>query len=686
VTLKDDLKRLSPREAEERIKRLREQIEYHNYRYYVLDDPEIPDSVYDQLLRELTLMEELFPQFFDPNSPTQRVGAEPADEFAKVEHAVPMLSLQNAFDENELRAYDERIRRMLDRTEPLDYMCEPKLDGLGVELVYENGAFVSGSTRGDGYVGEDITQNLKTIKSIPLRLHGGYPPTLEVRGEVFLSKAAFEELNREREREGLPAFANPRNAAAGSLRQLDPRETAKRPLDMICYAIGRNTLGVKTQAELLERLKQLRFKTNPLNKLCRGIEEAIEFYRELVEKRHELPFDIDGVVVKVNDFAFQEALGQVSRSPRWAIAAKFAAEQATTVVKDIVVSVGRTGVLTPTAVLEPVRIAGATIQRATLHNQDEIDRLDVRIGDHVIVERAGDVIPGIIGVLKEMRTGNEERFSIPERYPVCPECGSKVVRFEGEVGYYCIGAACPAKLREAILHYASRNAAYIEGLGEKLVAQIVERGLVKDLADIYYLKGWQWASLERMAKKSAENLMEALERSKKLPLAKFIYALGIRYIGERTAEILAEHLGSLDAFKNATEDELTQIEEIGPKTAQSVYAFFHDENNLKLIDKLLAAGVEPVEPKRTKDKRRLPLFGKTFVFTGALASTPREQAKALVEKLGGSVASSVSKKVDFVVVGAEPGSKLQKARKLGIKTLTEDEFLEMLDKPRGTLI
>ncbi|HDH96148.1 MAG TPA: NAD-dependent DNA ligase LigA, partial [Proteobacteria bacterium] len=609
--LREELKKLSPDEAKERIEKLREQIEYHNYRYYVLNDPEIPDSVYDQLLRELMILEDLFPQFYDPNSPTQRVGAEPAEEFAKVEHAVPMLSLQNAFGEDELKAFDERIRRMLKRTEPLEYMCEPKIDGLGVELVYENGVFTRGSTRGDGYVGEDITQNLRTIRSIPLKLYGDYPPLLEVRGEVFLSKAAFEELNAEREREGLPVFANPRNAAAGSLRQLDPRETAKRPLDMICYAIGRNTLGVSTQAELLKRLAQLRFKTSPLNKLCRGIDEAIEFYRSAIEQRHELPFEIDGVVVKVNDFALQDALGQVSRSPRWAIAAKFPAEQATTIVKDIEVNVGRTGVLTPTAVLEPVRIAGAVIQRATLHNQDEIDRLDVRIGDHVIVERAGDVIPEIVRVLKEMRTGKEERFSIPERYPVCPECGSKVVRFEGEVGYYCIGATCPAKLREAILHYASRNAANVEGLGEKLVAQIVDKGLVKDVADIYYLKKWQWASLERMAEKSAENLMEALERSKKLPLARFIFALGIRYVGERTAEILAEHLGSLDALKSASEEELQQIPEIGPKTARSVYMFFHDENNLKLIDKLLAAGVAPIEPEKPKDKEQLPLYGKT---------------------------------------------------------------------------
>jgi DNA ligase (NAD+) len=671
--------KLSPEEARRRIEELREEIEQHNYNYFVLNQPTISDAEYDKLLRELQKLEEQFPQFKSPTSPTQRVGASPQTEFKTVKHSIPMLSLANAFSDDEVREFDARVKKLAERTE-ITYVAEPKFDGLAVELVYEDGVFVLGSTRGDGETGEDVTQNLKTIKSIPLRLRQPkdlpIPKRLEVRGEVYMEIADFRKLNEEREERGEPLFANPRNAAAGSLRQLDPKITAQRKLHIFCYDVGQ-TIGItfRTQEELLKTLPRYGLRVCPIYRVCKNIDEALEFYREMQERREELPYEIDGVVIKVNDFEIREIVGEVSRNPRWAIAYKFPPKQATTRVKNIVVQVGRTGKLTPVAVLEPVPLGGVTVQHATLHNQDEIEKKDIRIGDWVLIQRAGDVIPEVVQPIVSRRTGTEKKFTMPER---CPVCGDRVVRLPDEVDYRCVNISCPARLKESILHYASKGAADIEGLGERWVEALMNAGLVKEIPDLYKLKERviELVRLERMGPKLAENLLNAIEKSKKISLARFIYGLGIRHVGEHLAELLAQRFRSLDALMNASEEELLQVEEVGSTVAQSIISFFQDGRNREMIRKLREAGVQIIE--EVSPQKAGALAGKTFVFTGTLKTLTRGQAEALVKALGARVSSSVSRKTDYVVAGEEPGSKLQKARELGVPVLSEEEFRRLL--------
>ena len=601
-------------------------------------------------------------------------------EFGTVEHTIPMLSLANAFNEEEVLEFDRRVKRFLGTDQDVEYTAEPKMDGVAVEVVYERGELVVGSTRGDGYRGEDITQNIRTIRTIPLFLmedEEPVPERLAVRGEVYMEIEDFKRLNREREERGEAPFANPRNAAAGSLRQLDPSITARRPLNIFFYGIG-EVVGreFESQWEVLQTLPKWGLRVNPLVELCPDIQRAVQYYRRILDLKDELPYEMDGVVLKVNSFELQRRLGEVSRSPRWAVAFKFPAEEATTRVLDIVVQVGRTGVLTPVALLEPVQVGGVEVKRATLHNMDEIERKDVRVGDTVLVHRAGEVIPEIIKVMKEKRTGKERKFQMPDR---CPVCGSQVVRFPGEVAYRCIGISCPAQLKGRIRHFASRRAMDIDGLGEKLIDQLVEKGLVKDLADIYYLRKEQLVDLERMAEKSAQNLLDAIEKSKDTTLARFLYALGIRHVGEHLAQVLAEHLGSLERFFTVDRDELLQIPEVGPEVAESVVRFFKDEGNRRVIEKMLRAGVRVEEPTEAAEVAR-PLEGKVFVFTGALEGITREDAKRLVEQLGGRTASSVSRRVDYVVVGKDAGSKYDRARELGLTIIDEEEFKRLVGK------
>ena len=669
-----------PKEIRERVQRLRKEIEYHNYRYYVLNDPVISDPEYDALMRELEELERQYPELITPNSPTQRVGAPPLEEFGTVEHTIPMLSLANAFNEEEVLEFDRRVKRFLGTDQDVEYTAEPKMDGVAVEVVYERGELVVGSTRGDGYRGEGITQNIRTIRTIPLFLmedEEPVPERLAVRGEVYMEIEDFKRLNREREERGEAPFANPRNAAAGSLRQLDPSITARRPLNIFFYGIG-EVVGreFESQWEVLQTLPKWGLRVNPLVELCPDIQRAVQYYRRILDLKDELPYEMDGVVLKVNSFELQRRLGEVSRSPRWAVAFKFPAEEATTRVLDIVVQVGRTGVLTPVALLEPVQVGGVEVKRATLHNMDEIERKDVRVGDTVLVHRAGEVIPEIIKVMKEKRTGKERKFQMPDR---CPVCGSQVVRFPGEVAYRCIGISCPAQLKGRIRHFASRRAMDIDGLGEKLIDQLVEKGLVKDLADIYYLRKEQLVDLERMAEKSAQNLLDAIEKSKDTTLARFLYALGIRHVGEHLAQVLAEHVGSLERFFTVDRDELLQIPEVGPEVAESVVRFFKDEGNRRVIEKMLRAGVRVEEPTEAAEVAR-PLEGKVFVFTGALEGITREDAKRLVEQLGGRTASSVSRRVDYVVVGKDAGSKYDRARELGLTIIDEEEFKRLVGK------
>ncbi|RLB06743.1 MAG: DNA ligase (NAD(+)) LigA, partial [Deltaproteobacteria bacterium] len=586
------------------IEELREKIRYHNYRYYVLNEPEISDAEYDRLFRRLVELEQKYPELITPDSPTQRVGAEPQKGFRQVRHRQPMLSLDDCFSEEELREFDARTKRFLGDVDQIEYTAEPKIDGLAVELVYEKGKLTLASTRGDGYVGEDVTANIKTIMSVPLVLRqkkGGLPvpDLLEVRGEVYMEKEAFKKLNKEREKKGLPLFANPRNAAAGSVRQLDPRITAKRPLDMFCYGVGEvSDLGpIKTHYELMRQLQQWGFRVNiPYLKVCKSIEEVIEYCNYLEEIRDTFPYEIDGAVIKVNDLELQKRLGSKTRSPRWAIAYKFAPVQETTKILDIEVQVGRTGVLTPVAILEPVEIGGVVVKRATLHNQEEIEKKDIRIGDTVVVQRAGDVIPEVVMPVKSKRTGKEKKFKMPDH---CPVCGTKVVKKEGEVAIRCPNKNCPAQIRAALKHFVSKGAMDIEGIGERLIDQLVEKGLVKEEPDIYYLTLKDLIKLPGIQYTAARNILNAIEKSKKTTLARFIYALGIRYVGEHTAQLLAEHFKSLERLKNASLQELLSIKGIGEKTAKSIKAFFEDERNLKNIERLLNAGItfEEVKPK-----------------------------------------------------------------------------------------
>jgi DNA ligase (NAD+) len=657
-----------------KVEKLREEIEYHNYRYYVLDQPEIPDAQYDRLMRELEKIEEEYPELRSPNSPTQRVGAPPLEEFKIVRHSIPMLSLANAFDESEARDFDKRVKKFLGSSSDTSYVAEPKLDGLAVELVYERGQFVVGSTRGDGVNGENITQNLRTIKTIPLRLirkEIPVPERLEVRGEVIMQLDKFKSLNRKREEMGEPHFANPRNAAAGSVRQLDSKITAERPLEIYCYGLGEiRGRTFKTHWEILQTFPKWGLRTNPHIQKCQNIDEVLEYYHEMNEKREKLPYEIDGIVIKVDHLDLQTRLGEISRSPRWALAFKFQPKQETTKILDIRVQVGRTGALTPVAVMEPVKVGGVEVSRATLHNQDEVDKKDVRIGDTVIIQRAGDVIPEVVQVITSKRTGSEKKFRMPSK---CPVCGAEVVREEAI--YRCIGLDCSAQLKGRIKHFASKRAMDIEGLGVKLIDQLVEKGLVKDVADIYYIKKEDLIALERMADKSAQNIIDAIEKSKEKPLSKFLYSLGVRHVGEHISELLVRHFLRLEDFFRPSEEDLMKVEEVGPEVAASVVQFFRDKKNRESIDRLKKAGVKVIEPKA---KERGKLAGKVFVFTGALQAFGRDEARNLVETLGGMTASSVSKKVDFVVVGEDPGSKLDKAKELGINTLTEEEFKKMI--------
>ena len=662
--------------AIKRIKEIRDLINYHNRRYYQLDDPEISDADYDRLMKEIIELEERFPEIDVSDSPSQRVGAAPLDKFGTVSHLTPMLSLANAFSEQDIVDFDQRIKRFLGADEKITFVVEPKLDGTAVNLIYENGALTIGATRGDGEKGEDVTQNLKTIKSIPLTMkkskESPIPERIEIRGEAYIEIDPFKKLNQRRLKEGGQPFANPRNAAAGSLRQLDSRITARRPLEIFCYGIGMvQGRTFKRHWNVLQTLSQWGFRVNPHIKQAKNIHECIAYYHHIDKMREKLPYEIDGVVIKVDDIAIQERLGAVSRSPRWAIACKFAATQETTIVEDIRVQVGRTGVLTPTAIMKPVRVGGVTVSRATLHNMDEIEKKDIRIGDTVIIQRAGDVIPEVVKVIESKRTGKEKKFVMPA---TCPECGSLVVRLQGEAAHRCIGLACPAQIKEHITHFASRAGMDIEGLGDKMVAQLVDKKLILDPADIYFLEKGTLLTLERMAEKSADNLLAAIEGSKTPPLERFIYALGIRHVGEHMARVLARSFTTLDRLTLATEDDLLAIKDIGPEVASSITRFFREQSNKGVIEKFRKAGVKPVEKDRPKDTR---LAGKSFVFTGTLSRLTRNKAREIVESLGASVTDSVTKKTDYVVAGLSPGSKIEKARALGIKIIDEKEFLKL---------
>jgi len=661
----------------DRIQKLRDQIHYHNYRYHVLDDPVISDAEFDRLMQELQKFEDEFPELVTPDSPTQRVGAKPLEKFETVPHRVPMLSLENAFSEAEAGEFEERLKRFLRTSEEFDYVVEPKMDGVAVELVYEGGHLSVGSTRGDGYRGENVTQNLKTIHTIPLMLLSRElpaPDLLEVRGEVYMNLDDFSKLNQERLARGEPPFANPRNAAAGSLRQLDPGITAGRPLTIFCYGIGQvSGRSFESHWEILESLKAWGLRVNPLIERRQGIGQAIQYHHDLENQRHGLSYEIDGVVIKVDNLALQERLGTKARSPRWALAYKFAATQATTKVKDIVVNVGRTGAVTPMAVMEPVEVGGVTVSRATLHNEDEVARKDVRVGDTVLIQRAGDVIPEVVKVILEERPPEAQPFKMPSH---CPVCDTPLVRPEGEAVTRCPNPDCRGALRRGILHFASKGAMDIDGLGEKIIDQLMDQGLVKNLADLYRLTEDDLIPLERFAEKSAGNLVAAIENSKNVDLDRFIYALGIRYVGEATAQLLAQHFQSMEALKEAGEEELLHIEGIGPQVAKGIREYFASKQNQELLNKLL----EKIKIKPPEKPAESPLAGKTFVFTGGLAHLSREEAKAQVTARGGKVSSSVSAKTDYVVVGADPGSKYAKARELDVTILDEGAFEKLLQK------
>ncbi|MEJ2317536.1 MAG: NAD-dependent DNA ligase LigA [Gammaproteobacteria bacterium] len=664
-------------EVERRVEELREQIRLHNYRYYVLDAPLIPDAEYDRLFRELQQLEQQHPEFITEDSPTRRVGDQPSPGFEEVRHAVRMLSLDNVFSDEELADFDRRVRDRLGTDKAVVYTAEPKLDGLAISLRYENGRLVQGATRGDGERGEDVTSNVRTIEAIPLRLLGKqYPALLEVRGEVFMPKAGFEKLNAEARKAGDKTFANPRNAAAGSLRQLDPRLTAKRPLSFYAYGLGETDEAIAdSHAAAMQQLREIGVPVSPELKCLEGIGQCLEYYANILARRDSLPYEIDGVVYKVDSFEEQDRLGFVSRAPRWAVAHKFPAQEELTVVEDIEFQVGRTGAITPVARLKPVTVAGVTVSNATLHNMDEIERKDVRVGDTVIIRRAGDVIPEVVQVVPDKRPGNAKRPELPAH---CPVCGSDVLRVEGEAVARCSGGLyCSAQRREGIKHFASRKAMDIEGLGDKLVEQLDENGLVKTVADIYSLKATDIAALDRMGEKSAQNLIKALEKSKSTTLPRFLYALGIREVGEATARSLANHFLTLEAIEQADEDALQETPDVGPIVASHIASFFRQEHNIEVLQGLIEAGIHWSAIEKPGEAVQL-LDGKTFVLTGAL-SRPRDQIKAQLEALGAKVAGSVSGKTDYVVAGEAAGSKLAKAQDLGIEILHEDQLEEMLN-------
>jgi len=665
-----------PEEIKKEIEKLVKELNYHNYRYYVLDSPVISDEEYDMMLRRLKELEEQW-GYILPDSPTQRVGASPSEKFEKVEHREPMLSLDNAFSIEELREFDARIKRLLGTNESIEYTVEPKYDGLAVELSYKNGLFFKASTRGDGYVGEDITQNIKTIKAIPLRIEGvdKVPDEIDIRGEVYMNIDEFERINKERQERGEPVFANPRNAASGSVRQLDPSITARRKLHMACYGIGYYSgIEIKSQFDFIEWLRKARFPIPAYIKIARGVDEVINAIKELERIRQTYPFETDGAVVKVNDFELQKRLGTKTREPRWAIAYKYPAHQGITRLIDILPSVGRTGVITPVAILEPVRIGGVTVSKSTLHNWDEIKRKNIKIGDYVIVERAGEVIPHIIGVVIDRRTGNETE---PEAPAHCPICEAKIVREPGEVALKCINLNCPAQVEERIKHFASRRAMNIEGLGDKTVSLLHERGLIKNFVDIYKLKQDHLRDLPGFAELSSKKLIEAIERSKRTTLARFIYALGISQVGEYAAKLLAEHFRTIEDLYHVKMEQLIKIPQIGEKTARAIEQFFNNEENLEAIDELKRMGLTVENPDYQEKEKPLPIKGLTFVITGTLPR-PRHEVQEIIEQAGGRVSSSVSRNTDYLVVGEDPGSKLTKAQELGVKTVSFEELLKLI--------
>jgi DNA ligase (NAD+) len=662
----------------DRIQELREQINYHNYLYYVLDSPEISDAEYDRLFDELLELEKKHPELITPDSPTQRVGATPLEEFKTVRHSLPMLSLNKATSEAEFLDFHRRVLELSGLSEKkIKYTVEPKFDGLAVELVYRKGILTIGSTRGDGVVGEDVTQNLKTVNTIPLKLLGKTPPNLlEVRGEVIINKDDFEKLNKQREKTDEPLFANPRNAAAGSVRQLDPKITNSRPLNMFVYGTGRvEGKNLSNHWDTIQYLKELGFKLSHYVELCEKVDQVKGYYDKLLKIRNDLPYEIDGMVIKVNEFRLQEKLGELSRSPRWAVAWKFPAQQENTRIKDIIVSVGRTGALTPVAILEPVRVGGVEVSRATLHNEDEVKKKDVRIGDTVVIQRAGDVIPEVVKVVESKRTGKEKKFVMPDK---CPVCGSKVERPEGEAIHRCTGIACPAQIKENMAHFVSKGAMDMEGLGYKFIEQMIDKKIIQDQADLYFLKKDDMMKMDRMGDKLAQNLLDAIDKSRNPSLTNLIYALGIRNVGYHIAGVLAKNFKSIDNLAKQSKEDLTKVYEIGPILAESIYNFFHNPKNLKILEKLKKGGVKfPTEKVVIKETA---ISGKTFVLTGGLDSFTRDEATKIIEEMGGRVSSSVSKKTDFVLVGKDPGSKYDNALKLGVKTINEEEFKKLIEK------
>ena len=667
------VKSLSYKQTTQKIQKLRKEIKYHEKKYYVDNDPQVSDHEFDLLVKELEKLESQFPRLITPESPTQRVGEQPLEGFVSVEHRTPMLSLDNCYSEDELREFEERIKKIIP-AKKIEYVSELKMDGLGISIIYRDGKYYQAVSRGDGFRGDDVTSNVKTIRSLPLVIDN--PHEIEVRGEIYLPFKSFEKINQEREKKGEPLFANPRNAASGSLRLLDPKEVASRQLDVVLYSIFIEGKEQLSQWENLKTLKDLEFKTNPFYRHCASLNEAISFYEKWCERRDTLDYDVDGVVIKVNSTEQQKLLGSTAKFPRWSISYKFPARQATTKIEKIVIQVGRTGALTPVAILEPVSLSGVTISSSSLHNQDEIKRKDIRVNDTVLIERSGDVIPKVVSVMKERRTGKEVKFRFPS---VCPVCDSTTFKPEGEVISRCTNPSCPARLKGSLLHFASRRAMNIEGLGESLVNQLLERKLVEKIPDLYSLKYEDLVELERMGPKSSKNLLDEIEKTKQRNLTRLIYALGIRYVGERTAQALTAHFKSLDALINASIEELTQIEDVGPKVAESVVFFFDQPENQELISKLKKAGLN-FSMKSEEREGEKSLEGQKFVLTGTLSSFSREEAKEIIEELGGTVTSSVSKNTYYVIAGESPGSKLQKAQELGIPTLDEKGFLKLVKK------
>ena len=666
------MKSLSLDEAAKKIKKLREQIKYFEKKYYVDNDPQISDYEFDLLVKKLEKFESQFPELIIPESPTQRVGEQPLEGFVSVEHRSPMLSLDNCYSVEELRKFEERIKKIIP-SQKIEYVAELKIDGLGISAIYRRGKYSLAVTRGDGFRGDNVTPNVKTIRSFPLEIDDNRE--IEVRGEIYLPFESFKKINKERAEKGEPLFANPRNAAAGSLRLLDPKEVASRRLDVFLYSIFLQGKEQESQWQNLKALKELGFKTNPYSCLCSSLEEVISFWEEWYKQRDSLDYDVDGVVIKANSTQQRNFLGSTAKFPRWAISFKFPARQATTKIKNIIIQVGRTGALTPVAILEPVKLSGITITRSTLHNEDEIKKKDIRVGDYVLIERSGDVIPKVVSVIKGRRTGKEAKFTFPSK---CHVCHSSTFKPEGEAISRCSNLSCPARLRESLFHFASRRAMNIEGLGKALLDQLLEKRLVKKIPDLYSLKFEDLAGLERMGSKSSQNLLDEIENSKQRDAARLIYALGIRYVGERTAQVLAAHFKSIDALAGASFEELTPIEDVGPKVAESIVFFFKQPENIELLRKLKEAGLN-FSIKEEKEEEK-PLAGQIFVLTGKLTTLTREEAEEIIERLGGKVSYSVSQRTNYVIIGESPGSKLVRARTLGVSALEEKEFLKLIGK------